>query len=85
MEDKDCKDWKVGDMLICISDGGWSPGCVTIGRTYKIIDHYSKNLIVIEGNGGVGYRTDRRSFILYQKWLEDKRNNNIDSILTSKL
>ena len=74
--------WKEGDTLLCINEYGWTPGCITIGKTYKI-RHIQKNnyddkyTLIIEGNGAKNYRTAGYNF----KLLSEVRNEKIDDIL----
>ena len=76
---------RAGEMVICLSEFGWTPGCVTVGKTYKVISQ-SEYLsldpdpdIMIIGNDGLPYKTSlwdglRKKFMLLSEYREIEIN-----------
>jgi hypothetical protein len=74
--------FKKGDRIICLSDHGWSPGCVTVGKIY-IVEHLYDDYMNIIGDNGALFKTDDRCFQNYSEYLSEKRESKIDKILNS--
>lgn len=73
--------YKQGDILICLSDFGWTPGCVTVGKTYKVGRSTLNIPLSIIGNNGFEYSTKGDGFELYSNYLSKQRENKINSVL----
>lgn len=72
----------INSKILCISDHGWSPGCVTVGK-YYIIESISfqqnqnKMNIFIHGDNGALYKTTMDGF----KLASEIRDEKLDLIL----
>lgn len=79
---------RVGDILICLDEYGWTPGCVTKGKTYEIVrmEHvsYGKETtynFIIRGNHGLEYRTGATGFMLFSEYKKICREKILNGIL----
>lgn len=76
--------FKKGDRIICLSDYGWSPGCVTVGKIY-VVEHSYEDYMNIVGDNGALFKTDDRCFQNYREYLAEKRENKINEIFNSQI
>jgi hypothetical protein len=69
--------WKEGDRVLCISDHGWTPGCITVGKVYEVCSvKYNEILkeerVTIMANYNVPFVTGMSGFKLLSEVRNDK-------------